>query len=378
MRIVADENIIFAKEAFSAFGEVKTLPGRTITRESLKKIDVLLVRSVTRVDASLLAGTPVQFVGTATIGVDHLDQEYLIRNGIAFTNAAGCNANAVAEYIITAILHVAACKNISLEKSSLGIVGVGNIGKRVDQLARALGMKTLLNDPPLQRKTGDAVFRDLDALMQADFVTLHVPLIKEGMGKTVHLFDDARLKKLSKTIALINTSRGPVIDNQALLSWKKGAPEATLILDVWENEPEISPALLEQTFVATPHIAGYTFEGKVNGARMLVKALEKHFATQSGWAPLPARQSCKIFPAANCNKLETFLSEITGKANPILKDNYQLKSGITKGGGISGHFETLRKNYALRREFENFEVRLSKTQRKFAHVLRALGFKTPV
>ena len=256
LRIVADENISLAREAFSTLADIVLLPGREIHRQHLRHADALLVRSITAVNRALLHKTDVQFVGTATIGTDHLDTDFLTEAGIAFASAAGSNANAVAEYVFTAIAHSAVEKGLTLPGSSIGIVGVGHIGGRVKKLAQALGMQVLLCDPPLQRRTGSAGYLSLEQLFEADFLTLHVPLNLTGIDKTHHLLDHRILHKLRPDVVLINTSRGAVIDNSALLEWADRHPQATLILDVWENEPVLDMRLLERTNWSTPHIAG--------------------------------------------------------------------------------------------------------------------------
>ncbi|NQT84941.1 4-phosphoerythronate dehydrogenase, partial [bacterium] len=216
MKIVADENIPYVKEAFGSLGDVIPLPGRKIAPASVVDAEILLVRSITEVNASLLEGSRVRFVGTATIGTDHVDEEYLHSRGIAFASAPGSNANSVAEYVVAALLTTARRKNFPLKGKTIGVIGVGNCGSRVAKKAEALGMRVLLNDPPLWRQTGNKRFRPLEELFSADILTLHVPLTYEGIDATYHLVDEAFLSKLRPECILMNTSRGPVVDNLAL------------------------------------------------------------------------------------------------------------------------------------------------------------------
>jgi erythronate-4-phosphate dehydrogenase len=272
MRIVADANIPCVEEAFEAFGEVVVLPGRAITAEAVREAEVLLVRSVTPVNESLLAGSRVRFVATATIGTDHVDSGYLARRGIGFASAAGCNANAVAEYVVAALLELAQRHRYRLRDRTLGVIGVGNVGSRVVRYARALGMRVLRNDPPLGL---------LEPALQADIVTLHVPLD----ATTRHMLGWENLRGFT----LINTARGAVVDNAALLKALDANRIAAAVLDVWENEPQVMPELLDVVDLGTPHIAGYSWDGKINGTRMIYEACCRYFGWPASWRPvLPA------------------------------------------------------------------------------------------
>ena len=215
MKIICDENISFAEAAFTQFGKVELLQGRKINNAALHKADVLIVRSITRVDKSLLDNTNIKFVGTATIGTDHVDINYLNKKNIKFTDAAGCNSDAVAEYLFTALFRILVDKNISLKHKSIGVIGVGNIGSRVVKLARAAGLEIIMNDPPLQRKTSNKDYAPLEEALQADIVTFHVPLTLDGKDKTIHLLDQKKIKSMKDGIILINASRGTVMENTA-------------------------------------------------------------------------------------------------------------------------------------------------------------------
>ncbi|MBT8386806.1 MAG: 4-phosphoerythronate dehydrogenase, partial [Ignavibacteria bacterium] len=284
MNIVVDENIAYAKEVFSKFGDVHLADGRRITNQQLKNVDALIVRSITNVNRNLLDGTKVKFVGTATIGCDHVDLNYLKKKNISFADAKGCNADSVAEYVFTALLKIAANENLMLNKKSIGVVGIGNIGSRIVKIAQALGMSVLKNDPPLERKGIGIKYVSLDEILQADIITLHVPLNKGGRDNTVHLLNKDNLNQIRNGAIIINTSRGVVIDNDALYNITR-SKRLFNILDVWENEPSVSIGLLNMTQIATAHIAGYSLEGKLNGTKMICEALYSFMGKPPSWKP---------------------------------------------------------------------------------------------
>ncbi|MCX5634878.1 MAG: 4-phosphoerythronate dehydrogenase, partial [Planctomycetota bacterium] len=316
MKIVADGNIPFVKECFSSLGEVKVVGGREITPTLIADTDILLVRSITPTGQDLLAGSRVRFVGTATIGFDHIDVDYLRKRNIGFASAPGSNANSVAEYVVAALLQVGQKYGITLEGKSIGILGVGNVGSRVAQKAAALGMKVYLNDPPLARKKfnrrerGDRreeninkEYLPIEKLFDCDFITLHTPLTFDGGDKTFHLADEKFFKSLKNGFVFLNTSRGGVADTSALKKVIREGKLQAAVLDVWENEPDIDPELLQMVDIATPHIAGYSFDGKVGGMFMIYKAACKHFGLKTkfnaeSFLPLPIVPQLKINPQA--------------------------------------------------------------------------------
>jgi len=372
IKIVADENIEFVKQAFSELGTLTVLPSREISKNDLLDADILLVRSVTKVNESLLAGTKTKFVGTATIGSDHIDKTYLAANNISFTDAAGCNSDAVKEYIFTALYQIAEEENIKLKNKTIGIVGVGNIGGRVARVANAMGINVLKDDPPLKRKSNSPEFLELDELMQADIITIHVPLIKEGIDKTHHLFDEARLNKLKNGTILINSSRGSVVDNTALakiISEKK----LSVILDVWENEPNINLDLLNKVKIATPHIAGYSLEGKVNGTVILYKELCNYLNVSSTWFPqLPAINDNIIISDP---ETQQSFQKVFSSIYDIRRDDSSFRK-INELGDKErrSYFDSLRKNYALRREFTNYKIRSDSDNKEIEGMLNVLRF----
>lgn len=375
IKIIADENLAYPNELFSQFGEVRLVNGRNISNSMLKDIDVLIVRSVTDVNESLLTRTNVKFVGTATIGTDHIDIDYLNKNGIAFASAAGCNSYAVTEYLVAALLFTAVKENFSVKDKIIGVVGIGNVGSKVVRFCEALGMKVLKNDPPLYStgKLNDAL--PLNDLFEADIISLHVPLTFEGENKTFHLFDEDKLNRLKDNAILINTSRGSVVNNKSLkeIIEKKNLK---VIWDVWENEPNIDEQLVDQILIGTPHIAGYTFEGKVNGTIMICEALVE-FLKNGKFISLK-------LPGVNDHEKEFNTSISTEfSLNKIVKSIYDIEKdhneflliNSLKSNERGKYFDKLRKVYPVRREFNNYSVRLSQSDSKTGQMLKNLRFK---
>lgn len=284
VRIVADENMP-GLEQLGSWAELKRLPGRTLSYTDLVDADVLLVRSVTAVNSSLLAGSAVGFVGSATIGTDHIDLDWLQSKGIAFAHAPGCNARAVAEYVLQAALRWSEQRQESLSGKRIGLVGLGNVGAEVATLFSALGCEVLAIDPLRQRcgaEANRAVWASQAEVLACDIVSLHVPLTRQGEDVTRHMIDAAKLTGLSARQLLISTCRGAVIDNDALLQ-RLAQPDAPVVmLDVWETEPRVPPALFGLVSLGTPHIAGYSVQGKLLGSAMVVTALHKWMAQASG------------------------------------------------------------------------------------------------
>jgi erythronate-4-phosphate dehydrogenase len=376
MKIIADENIIFVDEAFSGLGEVHLYSGRKITNEILRDADVLLIRSVTEVDANLLKGTNVKFVGTATIGIDHVDTAYLAENEIRFVDALGCNSDAVAEYIFTALLNISNEQDFNLKGKSIGVVGVGNIGSRIVRLAKVLGMKTLQNDPPLKRTTGEERFLELQDLMDADIITLHVPLNLQGVDRTYHLLDYPKINSLKHGAILINASRGPVIENSAL-DQLIGKKNFTVALDVWENEPEINKSLLQKIKFASPHIAGYSYEGKINGTVILYKALCGFLNKNTEWTPvIPNAENSLIHINGNSSP-EKELFKAANHIYSIRSDDTNMRS-MVNDANPGKYFDNLRKNYKLRREFINYTVDINPVNPDMTSVFKSFRFKTSV
>lgn len=374
LKIVVDENIAFAKTAFNQFGDVTLLSGRKITNAILKSVDVLIVRSITNVNEDLLEDTKVRFVGTATIGTDHIDLDYLKKNNIAFADAKGCNAYSVAEYIVAVILNLSVRFDFKLSDKSIGIVGVGNVGSKVAAFAQALGMKALLNDPPLQRSGDKRNFVSLDEIFSADIITLHTPLNLTGIDKTFHLFDKENINKIKDGAILINSSRGAVINNIELLNLidKKNLK---VVLDVWENEPNVNVGLLQKVMIATPHIAGYSYEGKVNGTKMIYNSLcdylgeEKHFSFDLKNPP----DQLKQFDVTQ--KLEASSNSLISSIYNIKDDVARMRKTITMNESERIlEFDLQRKNYPNRREFNNYKIKSENLSEEIKNILKILRF----
>ncbi|GBD89264.1 erythronate-4-phosphate dehydrogenase [bacterium BMS3Abin03] len=375
LKLIVDENIAFAKDAFSKFGEVFLLGGRDISQSVLKDADALIVRSITRVDSELLNNTNVKFVGTATIGTDHIDLQYLQQRGIFFSDAKGCNADSVAEYVFTALLNVAVRKNILLKNKIIGVIGVGNVGSRVVKFAEALGLKVLKNDPPKERAKTGSNYVSLESALRADIVTFHVPLIKGGVDKTFHLLNEKNLSELKENVILINTSRGEVIDNTALLKAVK-KKNTNLILDVWEGEPSINIGLLGESLIGTSHIAGYSLEGKVNGTKMMFDALCEFTGERKKWNPaLPKIVDSTIKPVDSESFEETLYALFKFVYNIENDDNRMRKMIGMNKEKREKYFDLLRKEYPYRREFCNYTVIAGKQNKQLTGLLKTFRFK---
>ena len=378
MVILVDENVPYGREAFGLLGEVRTAHGRKISREMLADVDALVVRSITKVNCDLLDGTPVRFVGTCTIGEDHVDKAWLKAMGIAFSSAPGCNANSVGEYITAALLYLAERHGLSLAGMKLGIVGVGNVGKRVRQKAEAMGLQCVLNDPPrFDAEGGDPIFRPLEEILDCDFITFHVPIEKTGPYATWHLADADFLSRMKPGAILINSSRGPVVDNQALKLALRGEALRAAVLDVWEGEPRVDTELLERVDIATPHIAGYSFDGKVNGTRQVYEALCASLNRPAEWDPTP------LLPEPDCPQLAVDPSE-TGALSGAVRAVYEIMSDDARMRDMlaldtpeerSAWFDRLRKEYPRRREFFNTRVIFARPDSALERFFSGVGFR---
>jgi len=377
MRIVVDENIPLGREAFSRLGRVDLFPGRSLKRDDLLDADVLLVRSITKVDRNLLEGTSVRFVGTATIGTDHVDRGYLNQAGIAFADAAGCNANSVGEYITAALLDLEAALGVRFEGRTLGIVGVGNVGSNVARRADPLGLKVLQNDPPRAEREGPEGFVSLEHLLaESDIVTFHTPLERGGKHPTYHLCGERELAQMKPDALLLNTSRGPVVDNSALLAALEGRRLAGCALDVWENEPYPDPRLLDKVDIATPHIAGYSFDGKVAGTRMMFESLcrflKRSPSDDIGLFEIPLENPHLEIVSTGREALR----EAVFGAYPIQEDDRRTRRLLDLPLENRGaEFDRLRKEYPVRREFHGYRLSGSHLTQADRSQLADLGFQ---
>lgn len=354
MKILVDENMPYARELFSRTGTVVAVPGRPVPQAELDDADGLMVRSVTKVNAELLSGKPVKFVGTATAGTDHIDEAFLQEQGIAFSAAPGCNAIAVVEYVFSSLLLLAERDGFLLKDRTVGIVGVGNVGGRLQARLEALGIKTLLCDPPRADRGDDGEFLPLSTLVaDADILTFHTPLYKQGDYKTLHLADEALLKALKPGTILINACRGPVVDNAALLKVLEQRDDLSVILDVWEPEPELSLPLLAKVDIATAHIAGYTLEGKARGTTQVFEAWTAFLGEPQQVALdtlLPAPEFGQITLHGELD--QPTLKRLVHLVYDVRRDDAPLRAVAA----IPGEFDRLRKNYLERREWSSLQV----------------------
>jgi len=370
VKILVDENMPYARELFGRTGDVVAVPGRPVPQAELDNADGLMVRSVTKVNAALLDGKPVKFVGTATAGTDHIDETYLQQQGIAFSAAPGCNAIAVVEYVFSSLLLLAERDGFALKDRTVGIVGVGNVGGRLQARLEALGIRTLLCDPPRADRGDAGDFLPLSRLVEeADILTFHTPLFKQGEYKTLHLADEALLMALKPNAILINACRGPVVDNQALLKVLETRSDLSVVLDVWEPEPELSLPLLDKVDIATAHIAGYTLEGKARGTTQVFEAWTRFLGQPQQVALdtlLPAPEFGQITLHGELD--QPTLKRLVHLVYDVRRDNAPLR----KVAAIPGEFDRLRKNYLERREWSSLRVECDSAQT--AALLLKLGF----
>jgi erythronate-4-phosphate dehydrogenase len=376
MRILADENIPLVEAFFASFGSIRRQPGRAFTAEALAAADVLLVRSVTQVDARLLAGSPVRFVGTCTIGTDHLDLDYLAGADIAWASAPGCNARGVVDYVLGSLLALAEVQGVSLQERCYGVVGAGQVGGRLVEVLRGLGWRVLVCDPPREAHEGGD-FVDLQTILaECDVISLHTPLIGEGQWPTRHLLGAEQLARLKPDAWLINASRGEVVDNAALLEELQQRPDLEAVLDVWEGEPQVNVDLAERCRIATPHIAGYSLEGKARGTAQIYRAFCEHLGvapTVSLDALLPPAWLPQLSVQAGAD-LEWTLAALCRVVYDPRRDDADFRRSLVGDEQARRQaFDALRKHYPPRREIDGLQVRLQGDAPQLAGLVRALG-----
>ncbi|MFI8416814.1 4-phosphoerythronate dehydrogenase PdxB [Serratia sp. NPDC078593] len=370
MKILVDENMPYAVDLFSRLGQVQAVPGRPIPKAALADADALMVRSVTQVNAELLNGTPVGFVGTATAGTDHVDEAWLQQAGIGFSAAPGCNAIAVVEYVFSALMLLAEREGFQLRDKTVGIIGVGNVGSRLDARLTALGVRTLLCDPPRADRGDAGEFHSLEKLVaEADVLTFHTPLNKSGPYASWHMADAQLLAALPDNRILINACRGAVVDNAALLQALEKGKKISTVLDVWEPEPALSLPLLERVDIGTAHIAGYTLEGKARGTTQVFEAYSQHLgAPQSielaSLLPTPEFSEVRLNGALDEGKLKRLMHLVYD----VRRDDAPLR----QVAGQPGEFDRLRKHYQERREWSSLRVLCDDSAS--AALLHKLGF----
>lgn len=366
MRIVADENMACLSETFALQGELVTRAGRNLVADDVRTADALIVRSVTQVDEALLAGSRVKFVGSCTIGTDHVDLDYLARAGIRFAHAPGCNAQAVAEYVVTALFEILGDID-QWQTRHMGIVGLGNAGSSLALLLDKLEVPWVAFDPLIEKSLPKLVA--FDEILQCDIVSLHVPLARHGNHATRHWFNAQLLSRLKPDALLINAARGAVIDNVDLLGLFKAGWSAKVVLDVFENEPAIDSALLNEVTLGTPHVAGYSLQGKERGTWQVYRA----FCDFLGVVPATAGKQNTV--DLDCDGCAT-LRDVIRRAYDIAADDARLRQG--SAGNIAEHFDALRKHYSSRQEWGNRRlVNLDRSGLRQSHVdrLLTLGFR---
>lgn len=379
MKIVADENIPLVDAFFNPLGEVVRLPGRTMTAADVKDADALIVRSVTKVNSALLAGSKVSFVGTCTIGVDHLDQQYFADQSITWSSAPGCNANSVVEYVYAALCHL----NINWLPVTFGIIGCGNVGGLLYKRLKAQGVKVRCYDPNLSLAQNPDL-TSLEEVLQCDVISMHTPLVTSGPHPSFHLLGRSELLQLKSDGVLINCGRGSVIDNQALLDVLNERDDLNVVLDVWEPEPDISLELLDKVLLGSPHIAGYSYDGKLNGTEMVYQALCQHIDKK------PEASLAQLVPPLENNLLAIDKALVQSAdsfqiAQALIKQVYDIAADDARLRDLAQQarrgeenfaegFDGLRKHYPKRREFHNYRVALTGLSDADKQWLQVLGF----
>ncbi|MDG6774890.1 4-phosphoerythronate dehydrogenase [Thiomicrorhabdus sp. ZW0627] len=370
--IVIDDAVPYAEAMFQHLGNIITLPGREIDAEAVSQADAVIVRSRTKVNQALLKNSRVSFVGSTVVGLDHIDQPYLKNQGIRFYSAQGCNANSVAEYVITCLLEVAEDKGFNLKEKTLGIVGVGHVGSLVYEKAKTLGIRCLLNDPPKVEQQPEIAksYVDLDSCLQADIITFHTPLTKNGAHPTYHLLSEQRLSHIRPDQIIVNAARGGIIDE---LAWIKTNTLANII-DCWENEPFIDPDLYRSAYIATPHIAGHSLDAKVAGGEMVYRQLCDYWGIkpQTEWQSLlpPEPEILTINPT---EKLQSALYQTLKSTHDPRNDDRAIRSEDIKI--IYEKYEFYRRNFPAYREWKHHKFHTTENE-IVNETLLALGLQT--
>jgi erythronate-4-phosphate dehydrogenase len=376
MLIVADENIPLLDEFFQGFGEIRRVPGRSIDRATVEQADVLLVRSVTNVNRALLEGSKVRFVGTCTIGTDHLDLDYFKQADITWSSAPGCNARGVVDYVLGSLLTLAEIEGADLTQRTYGVVGAGEVGGRLVKVLQGLGWNVLVCDPPRQALEGGDFVSLEQIIEQCDVISLHTPLKKHGAQTTWHLFDKNRLNRLKPGTWLINASRGPVVDNAALRQVLLQREDLQAVLDVWEGEPEVDVALAELCVLATPHIAGYSLDGKQRGTAQIYQAYCQFLGQPEQVSLndlLPTPWLSQVTLNADSDPAWALAMLCRGVYDPRRDDADFRRSLVGRVNEQRAAFDALRKHYPLRREIDGLKVRIEGDSPALQKIVAALG-----
>lgn len=371
MKIIIDDKIPYIKGAFEAYADVEYLSGNATTPDVVKNADVLVTRTRTICNEALLKQSSVKLIATATIGYDHIDTHYCKQAGISWTNAPGCNSGSVEQYIASVLMVLFTEKLIHLPNKCIGIIGVGNVGSKVERLCRILGMKVLLYDPPRERAEGSVSFTSLQEIQhEADIISLHVPLVMSGEDATFHLADEAFFNNLRKKPVFINTCRGEVVDTEVLKMAVNKGLISSLVVDCWENEPNIDYSLMDACFLATPHIAGYSRDGKANGTKMCVNAIYQYFGLSTTlWEPSGVEAPDEKYIHLNGegkSAMEIVAQAILHTYNVRTDDKLLRENPL--------EFENQRGNYPVRREFHAYTVCPKNVNKSTLEMLKKLRF----
>lgn len=372
MKIIIDDKILYIRGILEPYASVTYLPGAAIDNFAVRDADALIIRTRTNCNENLLKGSKVRFIATATIGFDHIDTHYCKQAGIVWSNAPGCNAASVMQWVASSLLWFKSTHGFSFTDKTLGIVGYGNVGRKVARLAEALGMNVVINDPPVARDVSPCGLISLEGLIrEADIISLHVPLNLSGIDKTFHLFDHSIFDRVRKGVILLNSSRGEVVETVALKHAIRSGTILGTALDVWENEPEIDTELLSMVNIATPHIAGYAADGKANATRMAVQAVCRFFGlSENCWISpdidYPGPQSFSV--DVNETSLANALKQLIEQTYDVVADGQRLKANPLM-------FEQLRSDYILRRDYTAYKVTINSAQNDWKPEFKRLGFR---
>ncbi|MEX0985902.1 MAG: 4-phosphoerythronate dehydrogenase [Bacteroidales bacterium] len=371
MKIIIDSKIPFIKGALEKVGEVIYLAGNKIGPDDVKDADALIIRTRTICNRQLLEGSSVKIIATATIGYDHIDTAYCDNAGIRWTNAPGCNSSSVEQYIVSSLLYLANMEGFELTGTTVGIIGVGNVGSKVGRALKALGCKVILNDPPRALAEGSDDFSDLDELLEkAHIVTMHVPLAKDGPYKTEGLADSSFFGKMKEGALFINTSRGEVVSEPALKAAMREDKLSGAVLDVFQGEPRVNRELLSMLTIATPHIAGYSSDGKANGTTMSVRAVSSFLRLgMDDWEPdnLPVPGDTEIFVDGDGPEVLDLVTEVYARTYSVQEDHDRFMDNMEQ-------FEALRGGYRIRREPSAYRVRIFNDDGQYRKIFEGLGF----
>lgn len=369
MKIIADKNIPYLKGIAELFGEVTYLDGAAFTQKTIKDADTLIVRTVTHFDENILKDTAVKLICSATIGYDHIDTGYCDSHGIAWTNAPGCNSGSVQQYITSVLITMSRKKGFSLKGKTIGIVGVGNVGKKVAKACEVLGMKVLLNDPPRQAVEEGDNFVSLQTIMdEADIITFHTPLTKDGEYKTCHLADADFFSSLKKKPVIINSARGGIIDTNAIKTALRKGEISGAVIDCWENEPDIDLEYLNMAEIATPHIAGYSADGKANATRMSLTAIADFYHLSEAPVSL-VKEPEPTNPVIDMNKY----TDQDNRIYDAILETYNPVGDYSRLINNPATFKKLRNEYPLRREYFAYNIMNATDEEK--DILNCLGFQ---